>query len=82
MIAWNFQRIVGTCQFRVPWFGYPCGYSSLTLKTYKKVKYGENTFEASANFGRGADASLLYITNITQKELGNKIGVSATTKEK
>lgn len=30
MIAWNFQRIVGTCQFRVPWFGYPCGYSSLT----------------------------------------------------
>ena len=52
------------------------------LKTYKKVKYGENTFEASANFGRGADASLLYITNITQKELGNKIGVSATTKEK
>ena len=31
MIAWNFQRIVGTCQFRVPWFGYPCGYSSLTL---------------------------------------------------
>ena len=48
------------------------------LKTYKKVKYGE----ASANFGRGADASLLYITNITQKELGNKIGVSATTKEK
>lgn len=52
------------------------------LKTYKKVKYGENTFEASANFGRGADASLLYITNITQKKLGNKIGVSATTKEK
>ena len=32
MIAWNFQRIVGTCQFRVPWFGYPCGYSSLTNK--------------------------------------------------
>ena len=32
MIAWNFQRIVGTCQFRVPWFGYPCGYSSLTYK--------------------------------------------------
>ena len=32
MIAWNFQRIVGTCQFRVPWFGYPCGYSSLTEK--------------------------------------------------
>lgn len=32
MIAWNFQRIVGTCQFRVPWFGYPCGYSSLTAK--------------------------------------------------
>lgn len=31
MIAWNFQRIVGTCQFRVPWFGYPCGYSSLTI---------------------------------------------------
>ena len=31
MIAWNFQRIVGTCQFRVPWFGYPCGYSSLTF---------------------------------------------------
>ena len=31
MIAWNFQRIVGTCQFRVPWFGYPCGYSSLTM---------------------------------------------------
>jgi len=31
MIAWNFQRIVGTCQFRVPWFGYPCGYSSLTV---------------------------------------------------
>ena len=30
MIAWNFQKIVGTCQFRVPWFGYPCGYSSLT----------------------------------------------------
>ena len=32
MIAWNFQRIVGTCQFRVPWFGYPCGYSSLTFE--------------------------------------------------
>ena len=32
MIAWNFQRIVGTCQFRVPWFGYPCGYSSLTIR--------------------------------------------------
>lgn len=41
MIAWNFQRIVGTCQFRVPWFGYPCGYSSLTnliqsLKDYNQ----------------------------------------------
>ena len=35
MIAWNFQRIVGTCQFRVPWFGYPCGYSSLTHKIEK-----------------------------------------------
>ena len=34
MIAWNFQRIVGTCQFRVPWFGYPCGYSSLTNIPY------------------------------------------------
>lgn len=33
MIAWNFQRIVGTCQFRVPWFGYPCGYSSLTINS-------------------------------------------------
>ena len=31
MIAWNFQKIVGTCQFRVSWFGYPCGYSSLTF---------------------------------------------------
>ena len=33
MIAWNFQKIVGTCQFRVPWFGYPCCYSSLTKKS-------------------------------------------------
>lgn len=37
MIAWNFQRIVGTCQFRVPWFGYPCGYSSLTEKKGSKI---------------------------------------------
>lgn len=37
MIAWNFQRIVGTCQFRVPWFGYPCGYSSLTVVIYMIV---------------------------------------------
>lgn len=32
MIAWNFQKTEGTCQFRVPWFEYPCGYSSLTIK--------------------------------------------------
>lgn len=38
MIAWNFQRIVGTCQFRVPWFGYPCGYSSLTANPDKISK--------------------------------------------
>ena len=31
MTAWNFQKTEGTCQFRVPWFGYPCGYSSLTI---------------------------------------------------
>ena len=37
MIAWNFQKIVGTCQFRVPWFGYPCCYSSLTLIEQKKI---------------------------------------------
>ena len=37
MIAWNFQRIVGTCQFRVPWFGYPCGYSSLTFHAHKQI---------------------------------------------
>ena len=38
MIAWNFQRIVGTCQFRVPWFGYPCGYSSLTVQLAEQTK--------------------------------------------
>ena len=40
MIAWNFQRIVGTCQFRVPWFGYPCGYSSLTFENinFNRIK--------------------------------------------
>ena len=40
MIAWNFQRIVGTCQFRVPWFGYPCGYSSLTKYQVADAGYG------------------------------------------
>lgn len=39
MIAWSFQKIVGTCQFRVPWFGYPCCYSSLT---YVFPEYKEN----------------------------------------
>ena len=38
MIAWNFQKIVGTCQFRVPWFGYPCGYSSLTKILWQSGK--------------------------------------------
>ena len=41
MIAWNFQRIVGTCQFRVPWFGYPCGYSSLTRIIDEEMKKGD-----------------------------------------
>ena len=43
MIAWNFQKIVGTCQFRVPWFGYPCCYSSLTkLEALKTAREQEN----------------------------------------
>ena len=68
MIAWNFQRIVGTCQFRVPWFGYPCGYSSLTKLG---AIAGITGFKKAGSRYSGADfpAELLVFSGINSSQM-------------
>ena len=75
MIAWNFQRIVGTCQFRVPWFGYPCGYSSLTIVSPEGKQIGRSLRFATTH--KGADSLMSFIF----KNIGNSpcvFGMEAT----
>lgn len=83
MIAWNFQRIVGTCQFRVPWFGYPCGYSSLTIEA-KECGLPEISFDCkegpSEIIEDGVDG---YIIPVNDNEMFiEKLVMLAKDKEK
>lgn len=80
MIAWNFQRIVGTCQFRVPWFGYPCGYSSLTSFRHRYAKnflekYNDIALLADLMGHESIETTRIYLrrTASEQQELVDKI---------